>query len=537
MIKKKRSFLPGMQFDGRIVEFPEVRVDSFANLPANVRYGFISHAHTDHLSGLASVSNMVIYTTEITKQLIRSSGRYDCILEQIKVQPFNRPFYIGKQRLKVTFISNYHCMGSAMVLFESPTCKVLYTGDIRLDSTVISTLKTNVHLLKYMTGRDWLDNLYLDTTFSYRNRNIELIDRSEGIEKLISLVSKYPRGTTFRLLNTTCGFEEVWFRLAVQFGIDSVVVADADIRRRFDLLRTVDRIDLNPVDDFNDLLNGEILRQEPKYTFYIGRYDADVTVTAAVDITSREFQYIHSPKRLEEFDQIQKVNDGYIGRFIYDNVEFRKTYLHNAGLYLPTDVKFVFSRHSSCSECLEYVSLFQGLREVYPMVFDMKSWMRGFTMQRYFSFATVTNSFRFDREMQLLYGPSPVAADESVKIVDCWKHSDGIKFLGQVKNRNVPNLGHILITNDREVRLQHLDQHMRSQATVSSGESICSSQQYEGAVLAKTIEPHSVVIACSMSTDTDSGSITSSNWDSHAVAKRHLSTGSESTRKRILKII
>lgn len=141
-----------MQFSGIIPEIPYIRVDNFIKLTDQVHYGFISHAHSDHLSGLAnSIGNLEIYCTEITKKLICSleKSKYKKNLDKLRPCPMNKALTLGQGKIRVTFIPIYHCLGSAMILFETHDKNVLFTGDARFDMPTIFTLKMNQKLMKY----------------------------------------------------------------------------------------------------------------------------------------------------------------------------------------------------------------------------------------------------------------------------------------------------------------------------------------------------------------------------------------------------
>ncbi len=304
--------------------------------------------------------------------------------------------------------------------------------------------------------------MYLDTTFAYRTQNIDIVDRYIGIEMLIRKIMKYPSGTTFRLLNTTFGFEEVWLRLVDAFGLQSFTFGE-EIERRFRYIHQPKdhlQLNVNPVDSIDMLLTHYRIKSQnevhhqtnARYKFFVGKNfnKCMVTISASIDLTKSEFENIYGEKRKGEFDSIDKIDNcinytAYSCRFNYrvnhSVVQISKDYLSNleTGLFLPLDLKFIFSRHSSCRECLQFVSLFeQHVCELYPIVSDVRTWMRGFTMKRYFSFACLSNKFRYDNEMSIRYGPSPVNDNETVKLVNYWSNSlsendrqQELAFMGQ----------------------------------------------------------------------------------------------------------
>jgi L-ascorbate metabolism protein UlaG (beta-lactamase superfamily) len=66
--------------DGHIHEFPSIRIDSFSQSPTPgfpaAQLYLLTHAHTDHLTGLDSAStNIVIICSEVTKRLVLNYER------------------------------------------------------------------------------------------------------------------------------------------------------------------------------------------------------------------------------------------------------------------------------------------------------------------------------------------------------------------------------------------------------------------------------------------------------------------------------
>ncbi|QPG73125.1 hypothetical protein FOA43_000430 [Brettanomyces nanus] len=424
---------------------------------------------THHLAGFGSnsLNDIVVFCTDATKQLIRGfhNIEYDKNLEKIRVCRFNETISLHNGTLKVTFIPVYHCIGSAMILLEAPDHKILYTGDARFDSPILKLVSMNHRLLEYIANSAWLDTIYLDTTFSYRSKNIQIMDRYIGIEMLIQSIQTYPIGTKFNLINTTCGFEDVWMRLAWKFGVSSLAF-DESLRKRFELLRKVrDKFELmtNPVDNFLNFLGlhqseakGKPTDQSSPYSFYVGKgfEGCDVRVSAAINITSREFNQRYIGKGKGEFKKLVIDDQNtYSGTFAYHindrvSIDLTQRYLPfpERGILLPTELKFVFSRHSSCQECLKFLAAFKGnVREVYPTVYNTEAWIRGFSMQRYFGNFCMRNSFRFDREMNEKYGSSAISFTEPVKLANYWptesnpyrRHLDLLGQSGGIKGEKV----------------------------------------------------------------------------------------------------
>lgn len=65
-------------FDGRVKEFPDIRIDYFRNHPADpppLAY-FLSHVHSDHLTGLESCKSPFIYCSPATRDLLLRLEKY-----------------------------------------------------------------------------------------------------------------------------------------------------------------------------------------------------------------------------------------------------------------------------------------------------------------------------------------------------------------------------------------------------------------------------------------------------------------------------
>lgn len=66
--------------DGHVFEFPYIRIDSFSQSPTpgfpTAQLYLLTHAHTDHLTGLDSAStNIIILCSEVTKRLVLNYER------------------------------------------------------------------------------------------------------------------------------------------------------------------------------------------------------------------------------------------------------------------------------------------------------------------------------------------------------------------------------------------------------------------------------------------------------------------------------
>ncbi|RDL42392.1 uncharacterized protein BP5553_02371 [Venustampulla echinocandica] len=220
-------------FGGVMVEFPDIRVDYFRQIP-NRRPPlacFLSHVHSDHLAGLENFKSPFIYCSTATRELLLRLERYPHrlnfalgILESRKQQykhlknllkpiPLETPTRIELNpgnEIQVTLFDANHCTGAVMFLFEDNDRAVLYTGDIRSEPWFVNSLTRNPLLIEYTTGLKTLDCIYLDTS----NLDDKVFPtKADGLKELLQKVSEYPKDVTFYFSAWTFGYEEVWMAL------------------------------------------------------------------------------------------------------------------------------------------------------------------------------------------------------------------------------------------------------------------------------------------------------------------------------------
>ncbi len=236
-------------FDGRVAEFPDIRIDYFRTVPGSrppLAY-FLSHVHSDHLVGLESCKSPFIYCTPGTRDILLRLEKYPHrmnfargILETrtqtyrhlrnlLKAIPLETPTVIelapGRE-VRVTLFDANHCVGACMFLIEGGGKAVLYTGDVRSEAWWVDSLRRNPVLLPYAYPAQGepikkLDCIYLDTTFVVTGKEDQLRDfapKAEGIDELLRKVAQYPSGTPFYFDAWTFGYEDVWQALSSFLG-------------------------------------------------------------------------------------------------------------------------------------------------------------------------------------------------------------------------------------------------------------------------------------------------------------------------------
>jgi len=225
-------------FDGIIREFPRVQIDNF-RLYENHQPPlacFLSHIHSDHLTGLESLNSPFVYCTAPTRELLLKLERFPHrmnfakgILETrkqtyrklkrlLKSIPLETPTTIELTRgyaIQVTLFDANHCTGACMFLLEGDGKAVLYTGDIRSEPWWVNSLVRNPVMIPYAVGHARLDNIYLDTTFAMGDSlKMDFPTKAEGLAELLAKVGQYPKDTVFYIDAWTFGYEDVWVTLS-----------------------------------------------------------------------------------------------------------------------------------------------------------------------------------------------------------------------------------------------------------------------------------------------------------------------------------
>lgn len=235
-------------FNGRVAEFPDIRIDFFRPSPSDktpaLAY-FLSHVHSDHLQGLETCKSPFIYCSSATRDILLRLEKYPHrmnfakgILEQkkqtyrhlnklLKAVVLETPTMIELapgNEIRVTLFDANHCVGAVMFLIEGDGKAVLYTGDVRSELWWVNNLTRQPSLLPYVASANSLkklDCIYLDTTFVVTGREdpyAKFPSKADGLQELLQKVSQYPDDTLFYLDAWTFGYEDVWTALSAFLG-------------------------------------------------------------------------------------------------------------------------------------------------------------------------------------------------------------------------------------------------------------------------------------------------------------------------------
>ncbi|KAG5419048.1 hypothetical protein I9W82_002815 [Candida metapsilosis] len=418
--------MTGNTFDGEIREIPGVYVDSFSY---KGEVYFLTHSHSDHLKGLLANSFCGrVYCSKLTKDIIALDARYSEKLRYLIVKEYNEPFEVQTfcSSVTVTMLESYHCPGSSMFLFECANgVSCLATGDIRAEKWWVSSLIKNRYLFPYISGLKKLDQIYLDTTFSYRGEPyIKIMPNSEGIMALIEFLKLYPvdREIEFSFIDAVSGSEEIWSQVLDHFN--GTLDAEPSIIERIKLLNRN---------------SGNITKTGPM-VFNVGKLYKDIplmiTIKHCIDFNIVDYAGFCLPKRLcdvaaSDLTLIRVLNSGH-QIYTYDG----KTWLLpvNGEELLPTNLLIMFSRHSSYEESIEFVNLFKP-KSVFPCIESKKSWLSGFTVSRVFGHVCSSSGHLFDVENFRKFGQPPrMILERPVAMINRWSFAQCTEEVNFVKN-------------------------------------------------------------------------------------------------------
>lgn len=427
--------MAGYSFGGLIHEIPGLGIDKF-NTGASVF--LLTHSHSDHLAGLDNLSfGGIVYCSKATKELLATDKGLHQNIHRVKGLDLDRQYDIEvqNQTIKLTLIDAYHCPGAVLFLIETGTVSILCTGDLRAEKWWLDSIGKNPYLFPYTTNLKTLDTIYLDTTFGYRGEPyIEMPSNNDGIRVAILLLDAYPKDDPeleFWFVDTVLGFEEAWVQIAKSFG-GRIQLQDKKLIRRMECLGGVYEDIMQSMD------SSQRLEVPSPPIFHVGRPSNHhsifpIRIKQCIDFNAVDFTGVFCPILLDCLDEeeisksMELLHTTSLGHEVY---RFRgRTWILplNSRELLPTEIKLIFSRHSSYSECVELVSKFRP-RQVYPCTDSRNMWQRGFQMLRVFGKWCETKvqpptpqQFRYDTERLIEWGPPAAGIQErQVKCIDRW---------------------------------------------------------------------------------------------------------------------
>ncbi|PTB38498.1 hypothetical protein M441DRAFT_70873 [Trichoderma asperellum CBS 433.97] len=187
-------------FNGLVREFPDIRIDYFRHHDglSPPLACFLSHVHSDHLSGLETLRSPFVYCSAATREILLRLERYPCRIN------YSKGILEARQQ-------TYKHLSKVIVFIEGHGKAILYTGDVRCEPWFVNTIAQSPTLIEYTCGIKTLDTIYLDTSFT---DDIPFQTKAEGIAELLRKVARYPKDTIFYIQSWTYGYEDVWIALS-----------------------------------------------------------------------------------------------------------------------------------------------------------------------------------------------------------------------------------------------------------------------------------------------------------------------------------
>nr|CAD1818187.1 unnamed protein product [Ananas comosus var. bracteatus] len=192
-------------------------VDTWSAASERKRRHFLTHAHRDHLAGVAAHASYPVYASRITKTLALHyfPQLEDSLFVEIEVGD-SVAIDDPDANFTVTAYDANHCPGAVMFLFEGEFGNILHTGDCRLTPDCLQNFP-----LKYIANRGKetaspLDYLFLDCTFG--RCSLKFPSKQSAIQQVISCIWKHPHAPVVYLACDLLGQEEILAEVSRAFG-------------------------------------------------------------------------------------------------------------------------------------------------------------------------------------------------------------------------------------------------------------------------------------------------------------------------------
>lgn len=189
---------------------------------------FLSHCHTDHMTGLNDLAfhsrlhqrdGVFLYASPVSVEILKNLR--PAVTKKLKPLPLEVPTLVPVKDkfVCVTLVRAGHCPGSVMFLFEYEGRVILYTGDYRIHKNDIKKFKT----LKYRSGTPKpIHKIYLDTTFFFK-KYISFPLRDHWIEEVCSMIREWIARSAHHIVNLITsaryGYEDLFIELSKQLSL------------------------------------------------------------------------------------------------------------------------------------------------------------------------------------------------------------------------------------------------------------------------------------------------------------------------------
>ncbi|KAI9330829.1 hypothetical protein BDR26DRAFT_691075 [Obelidium mucronatum] len=163
-----------------------------------------------------------IYCSEVTGRMLPfvKTGKYEHLQSNIKYIPMFESITIRTHQgdcVLVTAFPANHCAGSTMFLFEFKGRRVLYTGDLRADDSLMSDILSTSDVFCNSFGSvKQIDTVYIDTTFCDKKLRV-FPSKNQSLAALLTAISSRSSTATFSLNFLSLGYEHLVVGIANRF--------------------------------------------------------------------------------------------------------------------------------------------------------------------------------------------------------------------------------------------------------------------------------------------------------------------------------
>ncbi|KAL6857117.1 hypothetical protein ACP4OV_018499 [Aristida adscensionis] len=193
-------------------------VDTWTPASALKRHRFLTHAHRDHLAGVATtaIDSSPIYASRLTALLARRIAPPLARAAFVELDPGAPPLRVPDPDgdFTVAALDANHCPGAVMFLFEGAFGTVLHTGDCRLTPDCLPPPRPRV------------DYLFLDCTFA--RCPLPFPSKDDAIRQVIDCIWRHPAAPAVYLVCDMLGQEDVLVAVSRAFGSKIRVDKDSD---------------------------------------------------------------------------------------------------------------------------------------------------------------------------------------------------------------------------------------------------------------------------------------------------------------------
>ncbi|XP_057770099.1 uncharacterized protein LOC130989938 [Salvia miltiorrhiza] len=268
-------------------------VDTWTPSSKLKRSHFLTHAHKDHAQGILSHASYPIYSTLLTKILLRQFYPQldDSMFVAIEVGQ-SLVIQDPDGDYVVTAFDANHCPGAVMFLFEGSFGNIFHTGDCRLTPECFLSLPDKYIGKKGKEPKCPLDYIFLDCTFG--QYPLKMPSKYSAKQQVINCIWNHPDARAVYLACDLLGQEEILVEVSQAFG-EKIYVDKARNLECFNSLK---------------LIAPEIISEDPSSRFQLFDGFPKLYERAAVKIAEARANFQHEPLILRPSSQWYVCNEG-----------------------------------------------------------------------------------------------------------------------------------------------------------------------------------------------------------------------------------